>query len=84
MIFCVTICEFHVSVTGELFVSNCYQNNKFSLYFPLQDCTNNCVFNFIKIKNYIEFIKNMLFVHFANLLKRQNNNLDYLIFRSTR
>ena len=37
-----------------------------------------------KFMNYIEFIKNMLFAHSANILKRQNKNLDYLIFRSNR
>ena len=52
MILCVTICDFHVSVTRELFVSDCYQNNKISLYFPLQDFTNKCFFNIRKFISY--------------------------------
>ena len=81
---CVTICDFHVSVTRELFVSDCYWNNKISLYFPLQDCTNKCFFNILKFISYIKFIENMLFVHSTNILKRQNYHLDYFIFRSTK
>ena len=39
-------------------------------------------FNIIKFKSYIKFIKNMLFVHSTNILKRQNYHIDYFIFRS--
>ena len=45
------------------------KNNKLSLYFPLQNCTNQYFFNIIQFINYTEFIKNMLFVYFANLKK---------------
>ena len=77
ILICVTICEFYVSVTRELFVSDCYKNNKLSLYFTLQDCGNKCIFTILKFMNYIELIKNMLFAHSTNILKRQNNHLDY-------